>query len=50
MEEDDDKEDKNCCEKICEIGKVGSVERFLEGADLVLACDQKMEQSDQGAL
>lgn len=50
MEEDDDKEDKNCCEKICKVRKVGSVERFLQSADFVLACDQEMEECDQCAL
>lgn len=48
MEVDDDEEDSNRSHQVHQVGQVLSVEGFTETPDLVSACSQQVEQSDDG--
>ena len=50
LEVDDDQEDDDGGHEVGDVGHVGAVEGLLEGAQLVAAGQQQVEEGDQGAL
>jgi hypothetical protein len=49
LEVDDNKEDKNGCEEVHQVGQVLSVESLVESSNFVLFGGEKVEESNDGA-
>ncbi|RUP46919.1 hypothetical protein BC936DRAFT_146374 [Jimgerdemannia flammicorona] len=50
LQVDDDAEDQACGQEVHDVGQVLAVEGLLEGAGLVLAGEEKVDEGDDGAL
>ena len=50
LEVDNDGEDEDGSEQVGKVGEILAVDGLLEGADLVIAGDEKVEESDDGSL